>query len=95
LGESLLALGNAGDAVGPLERALAIRGEEREPDQARLADTAFALAQALWEGGGDRVRAQRLAVEAHALDKALDRATEVQAIEAWLAARSDSLARPR
>jgi tetratricopeptide (TPR) repeat protein len=85
LGESLLAAGRARDAVAPLERALAIRREEREPDRARRADTAFALAQALWEAGGDPARSRQLAVEARDLDRDLARESHVQAIDGWLA----------
>jgi tetratricopeptide (TPR) repeat protein len=86
-GESLLAEGRAGDAVAPLERALAIRREEPEPDRARVAGTAFALAQALWESGGDAGQAKRLAVEARDLDRTSGAPSLAPAIEGWLAAR--------
>jgi eukaryotic-like serine/threonine-protein kinase len=52
--------GRAGDALPPLERALRIR-QAHEADPGVVADTRFALARALWDAGGDRARARRLA----------------------------------
>jgi tetratricopeptide (TPR) repeat protein len=63
LGEDLVALGRAGEAQGPLERALTLR-EQRPLGAADLASTRFALAKALWESGRDRERARSLAARA-------------------------------
>jgi len=60
LGVASSKLGRFAEAVPPLERALRIR-EAREPNQLQVADTRLALARALWDSGGDRVRAVRLA----------------------------------
>ncbi|HEX2657207.1 MAG TPA: serine/threonine-protein kinase [Polyangia bacterium] len=59
LGLALSEVGRPEDALPPLERALRIR-EVKEPKQPQVAETRFALARALWDGGGDRVRARRL-----------------------------------
>jgi tetratricopeptide (TPR) repeat protein len=66
LGESHLADHDAAAAVAPLERALRIR-EAHESDRALVAESAFALARALWEAGRDRPRAEHLAAEARAI----------------------------
>jgi tetratricopeptide (TPR) repeat protein len=85
LGRALLALGRASEAVAPLERAVRLRAA-REPDQQLVADSRFALAQALDASGGDRARAISLAAEARdvyartAVDK------QRAAVDAWLAA---------
>jgi tetratricopeptide (TPR) repeat protein len=63
IGEDLLALGRAPEAIAPLERALAVR-EGAPVVPAELGASRFALARALWEGGGDRARAVSLAVGA-------------------------------
>ena len=51
-----IGLGRAGAAIAPLERALAIRASAHEAPSP-TARTRFALARALFEGGGDRRRA--------------------------------------
>jgi eukaryotic-like serine/threonine-protein kinase len=53
-------LGRPARALGPLERALKIV-ESQELEPGVVARTRFALAQTLWETGGDRDRALRLA----------------------------------
>jgi tetratricopeptide (TPR) repeat protein/predicted Ser/Thr protein kinase len=64
LGQALLGQGKPADARGYLERALSIR-TANEVDPLALAETRFALAQALWdasiEAGADRARARELA----------------------------------
>ena len=52
--------------MAPLEKALSLR-EARGVADAERAETCFALARALWTGGGDRPRARRLALEAQRL----------------------------
>jgi len=61
MGENLLSAGDPSAAIPFLEEALAIRARG-EPHVALVGDTRFALARALWESGGDRARAQSLAV---------------------------------
>jgi tetratricopeptide (TPR) repeat protein len=104
LGEAEVALGNPARAVTYLEQAVAalpaiLRGskqgagvEELVPARAR-----FALARAVWQGGGDRRRAIELAEQARAgyqkvvAGRARYLRSELAEVEAWLAARE----RPR
>jgi tetratricopeptide (TPR) repeat protein/predicted Ser/Thr protein kinase len=64
LGQALLSQGKPADARAYLERALSIRSSN-EVDPRALAETRFALAQALWDAsadaGPDRARARELA----------------------------------
>jgi len=62
LGLDLWMLGRAEEALDPLERALAI-GSKMKLRTAR-ADSAWALARALWDSKADRARAAKLAEEA-------------------------------
>ncbi len=90
LGALLVDSGRPAEALPPLERALAIR--ERQPvPRGWLDESRFALARALWESGGDRARALRLARQAAAGFAALGEAekTNHAEVEAWLAARGD------
>jgi tetratricopeptide (TPR) repeat protein len=64
MGVALLGEGKPSQALAPLERALALR-VAGEHARARLGDTRFALARALWEDGADRARARMLALQAH------------------------------
>lgn len=88
LGLSYLADHNPAMAVAPLERARLIR-DAHETDPLLVADTDFALAQALWEANVDRARARRLAAAA---EKAYGQkpafATRTAEIERWLDARA-------
>jgi tetratricopeptide (TPR) repeat protein len=85
LGRAYVALGQAVKALAPLERAIALR-ESQPSDDADLGETRFTLARALWESGGDRARARRLA------EGALETYTHAGApsakaraeVEAWL-----------
>jgi tetratricopeptide (TPR) repeat protein len=63
IGQALLSLARPAEAVEPLEHALRLR-EANEPNASVVADTRFALARALWDGGGDRRRARALAAQA-------------------------------
>jgi serine/threonine-protein kinase len=63
LGLSYLTDHHAAAAVPPLERAHRIRAAH-ESEPLLLAETEFALARALWESGGDRARAVKLAESA-------------------------------
>ena len=87
MGQSYLSEHRPAAAVAPLERAWRIR-DLHENDVALVAETSFALARALWESGGDRDRALRLATSAH---KAyLQRpafASRADDVTRWLAAR--------
>ncbi|MBI3185198.1 MAG: serine/threonine protein kinase [Myxococcales bacterium] len=87
LGQAQLAVGRARAAVPRLERALKLWETGRPPGE--LASARLALAQALWDSGGDRARARGLAVAARdgyasaggAYREKLSRAT------VWLASR--------
>ncbi len=86
-GRSLLALGRPREAVAPLERALAIR-DSAETVPLPRGETRFALAQALWESGGDRARALTLAASARSEYQRVAKATNnVAEIDTWLRAR--------
>jgi tetratricopeptide (TPR) repeat protein len=83
MGHALLDLGRADDAIDPLEQALAIR---RESSPESRAETAFALARALWESGRDRARARQLAKEARDLfpeSKEIDRRKVEEKLTEW------------
>jgi tetratricopeptide (TPR) repeat protein len=90
IGNDLLLLGRAREALPPLERAVTIGDKLRQPGE--LAEFHFALAQALWEAGGDRARARKLA--ARAAEEARPEAerygrrfqTQLDDIERWVAA---------
>jgi len=84
-GLALIGLGQARRAAPLLERSLEIRLANPGP-RLDLARTQFALARALADGGGDRVRALDLAERASAAYAADGhRAREVDEITAWLA----------
>jgi tetratricopeptide (TPR) repeat protein len=88
LGQALLALGRAGQARAPLERAWKIR-EAREPSPAQRGNTAFALARALWETGHRR-RARELAQTARSAYEigAPLHVQETRDVDLWLARHS-------
>jgi tetratricopeptide (TPR) repeat protein len=91
-GEDLLALARPGEALTPLERALALRSRPGADPEDR-ASTAFALARALWDAGGDRTRALSLAREARTVIAPLAarygayRAETLARLDRWLATR--------
>ena len=58
-GQCLIELGDPSAALPPLERALELRTTPKRSPEA--ATTEMWLARALWENGGDRVRAHKLA----------------------------------
>jgi len=83
IGRAEVGLGRARDAIPVLERALALRvAAGRDPVD--VAETRFALARALWDGGGDRARAHALATEARAAYAGGRGATDRAEIDAWL-----------
>lgn len=78
LGQAYVRVGRFADAVAALEPALAVDTGDEAPNK-------LALAQALWETGGDRRRAVTLAREALALMTADASLTELRAeAERWL-----------
>jgi serine/threonine protein kinase/tetratricopeptide (TPR) repeat protein len=83
VGISLLGEHDPSSALAPLERAFAIQSR-KEVDPTDRADTLFALARALWESGGERSRARRLAEEANAAYAAATMKTEHAVVDAWL-----------
>jgi tetratricopeptide (TPR) repeat protein len=80
IGQALLREGKAAEAIAPLERALELRVSTNET-HLRLGETRFALAKALWDGGGDRARARALALAARADQPRPERRAEV---DRWL-----------
>jgi tetratricopeptide (TPR) repeat protein len=90
-GLTLLELGRAAEALPLLEEAQSIREETDAPPRKR-ARTAFALARALEQTGGDRTRARTLARTARAqLADQLDdtAAAHMKVIDAWLSQHGD------
>jgi tetratricopeptide (TPR) repeat protein len=83
IGMSYLGDGRPADAIAPLELALKIR-RERDPDPSKMAETSFALAQALWDANQERRRARRLADEARAAYQTMSDRGHAPAVEAWL-----------
>jgi tetratricopeptide (TPR) repeat protein/predicted Ser/Thr protein kinase len=76
-------------AIDPLETALTLRRKVGEPGD--LGQTAFLLAQVLWDANRDRVRALRLATEAQQAFARLDSTDgrdQAQTVERWLEARA-------
>ena len=86
LGIALLRAGDAAGAIEPLEDARWILGLCCGGRSVLAQETGFALAQALWDTGGDRARAKHLATEAHAalaaMGPSLDK--KARAVAAWL-----------
>jgi tetratricopeptide (TPR) repeat protein len=86
-GQALLLQGRPAAATPPLERALRLRTRS-DPEPQRLGETRFALARALWDGGGDRSRARELATAARELYSAAPgMAARIRDIDTWLRAR--------
>jgi tetratricopeptide (TPR) repeat protein len=88
LAELALAQGHPGEAVQPLERALALIGT-RTLEPAMIARTRFAFARALWQTG-DRARALELARAARAdYGRSMFPSSRLRAdVERWLAGKS-------
>ena len=63
-GEDLLAVNEPAQAIAPLERALKLRSTP-DADAEDRANIELSLARALWDSGGDRARARKLAADAH------------------------------
>jgi tetratricopeptide (TPR) repeat protein len=84
LGRALVALGRPAEARPPLERALRLR-DGHEPDLTLVAETRFALAQALWATGEHRraVELAKTARQAYAKAPTGERAGKD--VAAWLA----------
>jgi hypothetical protein len=85
LGKTFLGAGNPGDAVAPLEGAVAARVATKAAPSL-LGESRFALARALWSRSSDRPRALTLARQARA-DYGSD-PKAVAEIDAWLAKSS-------
>ena len=89
IGISYLAEGSPASALVPLERALKIR-EAQETDEAKRAETRFALARALWESNRDRIRARMLAEQAKNGYSKVQTLSSVAEVESWLRVRVKS-----
>lgn len=88
VGSARIKLGQPAAAIEPLELAVRVRAEKDSLPE-NVAEARFFLAQALWDGDGDRKRARELASEAREGYASLGERGEglVQAIDAWLAGR--------
>ena len=86
IGLSYLAEGNPNGALVPLERAFKIRSAQ-ETEPSRRAETAFALAQALWESNRDRSRARSLAEQAREDYARTAAKAKLAEVASWLADR--------
>jgi tetratricopeptide (TPR) repeat protein len=94
MGRTMLSLERPHDARAPLERALRIR-QHHETRPVELAETLFALAQALW-AEGDRARAQAMATSArdeYARAPAAEKQREE--VASWLAMTAVRPRRPK
>lgn len=88
IGVALIDLGRAQEAIAPLERSLRLR-EGKDVDRGLVGESRWYLAQALWDGGGDRDRALALARAAREDFQADDRPQkDLETIGAWLRERS-------
>jgi tetratricopeptide (TPR) repeat protein len=85
LAEALLAARRPDAALAPLARALAIT-EPRPEFRVVTVFQRFLLAQALWDGGGDRTRARALARQAAADPESRRDPAFAARLAAWLAA---------
>lgn len=86
LGLCLLAAGQSKAAIEPLEHARECY-EKQGGRALELAKTRFALARALWDSGGDKVRARTLASlaeQAYASEPGVPK-VELQTIRSWIA----------
>ncbi|HSS75209.1 MAG TPA: tetratricopeptide repeat protein, partial [Thermoanaerobaculia bacterium] len=86
ISRALPKLGRAREAIPAAERALALF-ESQPGVPAQLSQTRFFLANALWEGGGDRGRAIRLARQARESLAADQQVEIVKQIDDWLRQR--------
>ena len=87
IGRTKLALGQHRSAIDPLSRAIDIY--DRFPGSgSAAAETELALARALWDGGGDRGRARRLAEAARDTCVKLERTDRAASATKWLAAHT-------
>jgi len=83
IGISLLGLGRPREASAPLEQALSLRKKQKGKESS-LAECQFYLAQALWDGGGDRQRAVRLARQAREGFAKGQKPQNVKNVDNWL-----------
>src|SRR5262249_45363656 len=89
LGGAYMKMKQPAKALGPLERALAVRtGREGQGDPLDVAETQMRLARALWDAGRDRKRAHDLATRARDTFAGGGEDTKKERAEAdaWLAA---------
>jgi tetratricopeptide (TPR) repeat protein/predicted Ser/Thr protein kinase len=89
ISRDLLKLGRAAEAIPVSERALALF--ESQPGNPNYLNQArFCLATVLWDGGGDRARALRLARQAREELAAAKQTDDQHEIEAWLRQRGQT-----
>jgi tetratricopeptide (TPR) repeat protein/tRNA A-37 threonylcarbamoyl transferase component Bud32 len=87
IGEAQLAMGKYKAAVPPLERTIALLDRASPAMPLMLGSARFGLARALWDGGGDRSRARRLAEQALDAKRTAgkDGKADAAAIDDWIA----------
>ena len=85
IGQALLARGSAAEAVEPLQKALTYTDVEPEA----LAQSGFALAQALWTVGQEPVRAREVAAQARERYVKLEKPKQAAEIDAWLGSHQE------
>ena len=86
ISRALTRLGRARDGIAPGERALTLF-ESQAGNPLFLNQARFFLAQALWNGGGDRGRASRLARQAREGLAAVQETDSLKEIDDWLRQR--------
>jgi eukaryotic-like serine/threonine-protein kinase len=86
IARALPRLGRAAEAIAPAERAVALLGSG-QGNPYFLNEARFFLAEALWDGGGDRARAAQLARQAQVGLQAMSATDDQREVEAWLKKR--------
>jgi tetratricopeptide (TPR) repeat protein len=89
IGISYLGTGKPANAIAPLEEAFRIR-TANEVDPGDRAETAFALARALWASGLSRERARSLAAQARIEYVQAARQADLAEVDSWLAEHRSS-----
>ena len=86
IGAALISLHDVRRAVDELERAIALADKLGDVPPATRGDACFALATAIWQTGGDRMRAVTLARSAREMFAASGplKANELRTVERWL-----------
>ncbi|WP_420715265.1 protein kinase domain-containing protein [Corallococcus sp. BB11-1] len=90
VGQALLGMGRTRDAIAPLQQALTFKDAQEDS----LAESGYALAQALWKEG-EASAARDAAAQAQARFTSSGRAAQAKDVEAWLQARPAPIAKAK